>query len=181
MSEKIVVKRYAEAFIGYVKENIGIEKAFADLKNLRNVFRENPELLDFLKSPEIAFLEKCETLDKVLNADFSNEIKHFLKMLLEKGRIEKIVDIIEYIRVVYSHEGEPEAILKTTFPLDLAVIKKIENKLEKKFNRKFKFYIDLDASLIGGIQVTIGNMVIDGSVKRRLEELKEKFKTLRVY
>ncbi len=180
MIEKIIVKRYAEAFIAYVKDSIGIEKALEDLKNFKDVLRENPDLPEFLKSPEITHREKCQVIDKVLNEDFSQEIGHLLKLLLEKGRIEKIKDIIEYIRITYSHKGESEVLLKTTFPLDLAVIKNIENKLEKKFNRKFKFYIDLDASLLGGLQITIGNTVMDGSVKRRLGELQEKLETIRI-
>lgn len=180
MIEKIIVKRYAEAFIGYAKESIGIEKALLDLKNFKGILRENPELLEFLKSPEITHKEKFQVIDKVLNEDFSKEIGHFLKLLLEKGRIEKIRDIIEYTRITYSHKGESEVLIKTSFPLDLAVIKRIENKLEKKFNRKLKFYIDLDASLLGGLQITIGNTIIDGSVRRRLGELKEKLETIRI-
>ena len=180
MIEKIIVERYAEAFIGYVKNTIGIKKALDDLVKLRGILRENPQLLEFLKSPEITYKEKCRVIDKILNEDFPQEISHFLKLLLDKGRIEKIKDIIEYLRISYSHRGESEVLLKTTFPLDLAVIKNIESKLEKKFNRKFKFYIDLDASLLGGLQIILGNTVIDGSVRRRLEELREKLRTVRI-
>jgi F-type H+-transporting ATPase subunit delta len=82
--------------------------------------------------------------------------------------------------VAYAHLGETEAVLKTSFPLDLDLIKEIKEKLEKKFNRNFRFYIDLDGSMLGGVQVIIGNTIIDGTVVRRLSDLREKLLTVRV-
>ena len=64
--------------------------------------------------------------------------------------------------------------------MDLELIREIKNNLEDKFKKKFKLYINLDGSLLGGIQVVIGNTVLDGSVRRRLDDLKEKLKALRV-
>jgi F-type H+-transporting ATPase subunit delta len=181
MRDEIIVKRYAEAFIGFAKETTGVEKALRDLGSLKNiVIRDNPEFLGFLKSPEITFIEKCDFMDKVLKKDFSEEIRQFLKLLLEKDRIDKIIDIAEYARVKYSHGEKIEVLLKTAFPLDLELIKEIKETLETKFRKKIKFYIDLDGSLLGGVQVIIGHTVIDGSVRRRLDELKEKLMGVRV-
>ena len=51
----IVVKRYAEAFVGYLKESIGLEKGLDDLKRFKSVaIRDNPDFLQFLETPEIA-------------------------------------------------------------------------------------------------------------------------------
>jgi F0F1-type ATP synthase delta subunit len=61
------------------------------------------------------------------------------------------------------------------------LIKEIEDKLEEKLQKKFKFYIDLDADLMGGVQVIFGNnTIIDGSVRKRLADLKEKLRGVRV-
>jgi F-type H+-transporting ATPase subunit delta len=179
--DEIVIKRYADAFILYVKQGTGLEKAFLDLKNLRNVvIHDNPQFLELLKSPEITYAEKCEFIDSVLKDDFSEELRHFLKLLLKKERIDKFLDIAEYIRVTYSYGEETEALLKTAYPLDLELIKTIQGRLEAKFKRRLKFYIELDGTLLGGVQVVIGNTVIDGSVRRRLDELKEKLMAVRV-
>ncbi len=181
IKDEIIVKRYADAFVGFLKDTIGLEKGLEDLKTLKNaVIRDNPEFLQFLESLDASYLEKCDFMDKVLRDYFSEELKQFMKLLLRKGRFNKLPDIIEYIRITYSHAGEVEAILKTSFPLDLDLIKAVEDKLEEKFKKRFKFYIDLDGDLLGGIQVTIGNTVIDGSVRRRLDELREKLITARV-
>jgi len=180
MIDKIVTERYAEAFVGFAKETIGLEIALKDLRNLKNiVIHDNPEFLEFLSNLDISYTEKCEFIDKVLN-DFSPEFRQFLKLLIEKERINKIEDIVQYIREKYSQGGKVPALLKTAFPLDLELIKIIKDKLESKLKKKFKLYIDLDGNLLGGVQVIIGNTVIDGSVRKRLDELKEKLMLARV-
>jgi F-type H+-transporting ATPase subunit delta len=180
MRERLVVKRYAEAFMDFSKETIGLEKAIRDFKALKLLMQANPGFQEVLNSLDVSVIEKCDFIDKVLNEDFSKECRQFLKLLLEKNRIDKIVDIADYIRVAYAHLGETEAVLRTSFPLDLDLIQEIKERLEKKFARKFRFFINLDASLLGGVQVIIGNTIIDGSVQKRLSDLKEKLLTLRV-
>lgn len=180
MTDYLVVKRYAEAFMDFAKETIGLKKAVLEFKALKNLMRENPGFQEILHSLDVSHIEKCDFIDKTLAQDYSNELIQFLKFLLEKKRIDKIMDIASYIKVAYAHFGETEAILKTSFPLDLALIKEIKNRFENKFKRKFRFYIDLDGSLLGGVQVIMGNTVMDGSVRRKLDELKGKLLTVRV-
>ncbi len=71
-----------------------------------------------------------------------------------------------------------DVLLRTAFPLELDLIKKIEVVLRKRFKQDLRFYIDLDGSLLGGVQVVIGNTIIDGSVVKRLDELKGKLTTV---
>jgi F-type H+-transporting ATPase subunit delta len=181
MKDEIIVKRYADAFMVFSRETGVQEKTINDLKNLRNIIiHDNPEFLKVLESPEISFSEKCDFIDRILNEEFHEETRIFVKLLLEKERIDKIVDIAEYIRTAYSYKGETEALLKTAYPLDLELIKTIQDRLESKFKKKFKFYIELDGDLIGGIQVVIGHTVIDSSIKGSLDELKERLMNVRV-
>ncbi len=180
MTDKVIITRYAEAFIEYARETIGVERAVNEMRSLKiNVLRQSPEFLEFLLSPEITHAEKLEFIDTVL-ADSLDEVRNFLKYLLEKGRFDKLTDIIEYIRVTYAHEGAVDALLRTAFPLDLEVIKEIEDTLERKLKQKFKFFIELDGRLLGGVQVVIGNMIYDGSVRKRLDDLREKLQQVRV-
>ncbi len=180
MTDRLVVKRYAEAFMGFAGESIGFDQATRDLKNIKLLIQKNKGFLTLIESLDISYSEKCDFIDKVLDDNFSHEFGQFLKLLLEKRRIGIITDIADYVRVAYAHLGKTEAVLKTSFPLDLDLIEEIKQRLEKKFKRRFKLYIDLDATLLGGVQVIIGNTIIDGSVRRRLDDLKEKLLTVRV-
>jgi len=165
--------------LAYVKLSVGIPEAAEELKNLKFIFLKNPDFQEFLNNLGFIYSEKCRVIDAVLK-DFSEETRIFIKLLLEKGRIANIMAICDYVRVNYSPGERVSALLKTSYSLDLDLIREIKEKLENKFNKRFKLHLELDAALLGGIQVTIGNTVIDGSVRRRLDELKEKLMTARV-
>ena len=162
--------------MGFAGESIGLDKAAQDFKNIKLLIQKNKGFLTLIESLDLSYSEKCDFIDKVLDDNFSREFGQFLKLLLKKRRIDIITDIADYVRAAYAHLGKTEAVLKTSFPLDLDLIEEIKQRLEKKFNRGFKFYIVLDASLLGGVQVIIGNTIIDGSVRRRLDDLKKRWK-----
>ncbi|MDD5432385.1 MAG: ATP synthase F1 subunit delta [Candidatus Omnitrophica bacterium] len=180
IKDKIIVKRYADAYFDFVRHTIGEAPSALEFKNLKSIIRDNPEFLEFLEAPDVTHQQKFEFINNVLKDYFSVEFRNFIKLLLDKDRIKELVDILEYVRETYSHGEEIEAVIRTSLPLDLDIIKEIEEMLVKKFKRNFKFYISLDGSLLGGVQVQVGNTVIDGSVRRRIDELREKLSTVRV-
>lgn len=178
--KRVIASRYAEAFIKYARETIGKEKAVSDIQRVRDTLRENSSLKECLENPQVPFTEKCRLIDEIIQDGFSDEIRHFLKLLIDHRRIVFFHDIAEYIRVTYCHEGEEEALLKTTFPLDIDLIKRIQDFFEQRLDKKLKFYIELDSRLLGGIQVMIGNRIFDGSLKRQLANLKERLIAARI-
>jgi F-type H+-transporting ATPase subunit delta len=178
MKEKILAKRYAEAFLGYARETIGQDRAIADLKELKAVIYENPQLGQFLNNPEIAVVDKNGVVERIFKNGLSEQTRQFLKLLLEKERIRYLADICDYVRVTYSHGESLEGVLKASYPLDLDVIQEIKSKLESKLHKKINLYLELDPDLLGGIQIRVGNTVFDGSVRRRLDELKKKLMLL---
>lgn len=180
IKDRVVVIRYAKAFVSYAGAGIGFETALAEIRSIRKLIRENPEFKDFLDSSDITVYEKKQLIEKVFKDEVSQEVINFLRLLLEKKRIANFSDIADYLLLVYAHEGEEEAILRTSLPLDIGLVKRLEEKLSLKYGKKFKFYIDLDGSLLGGVQVVIGNTILDGSVQKRLSDLKEKLKETEV-
>jgi F-type H+-transporting ATPase subunit delta len=174
MKNETISKRYADAFLDFAKPSIGTEKALEELRDIKRVFQENPEIASFIGSPQITEGEKRSFLDASLKDAFSEELRRFLKLLLAKGRIDILPDIADYARVEYSHGTEVEALLKASYPLDTEDMRKIKDVLERRFHKKLHLYVELDPDLLGGIYVKIENQVIDGSVLRRLSDLKEK-------
>ena len=180
IKDEIIAKRYADAFLAYTKETIGLEAGIKELQNIKHLLRDNSDLKDFLETLDITEAEKFDIIDKALANGFSQEIKDFLKLLIDKERINRFNDIAEYARITYSHGVEIDALLKVSFPLDTKVIKNIKDALEKKLDRKLHMYVELDASLLGGIYAKIGNIVIDGSGRKRLENVRDKLTALKV-
>jgi F-type H+-transporting ATPase subunit delta len=174
MKNEVISKRYADAFLEFARDTIGFEKGLEELRDLKRVFHDNPEIGSFIESPQITDIEKRAFIDDALKDNFSEEARQFLKLLLNKGRINILLDIADYARVAYSHGVEVEALLKTSYPLDTEDIQKIKDSMEKKFKKKLHLYVELDSDLLGGICMKVENTIIDGSVRRRLDDLKEK-------
>ena len=175
-----VAKRYADGFLEFARDSIGFEKGLEELKALKGVFRDNPDFVTFLESPEIMYCEKCDAVKNILSERFSQEICFFLQLLLKKSRIDRFDDIAEYARFKYAHGEEVDATLEASYPLDTDQLEAIKSLLEKKFSRKIHLYMKLDAGLLGGVRATVGNMVIDGTVKKRLEEMRNKLMAVKV-
>jgi len=180
IKDKAVVSRYAEAFLSFAKASCGIDKILEDIVTVKNIIRDNPGFSQLMDNPEISLTEKCMIIDEALKDGIADEMRNFLKLLLDKKRFNVFLDVAEYLRVKYSHQGQLDVLLKTAFPLELDLIKRIQAALQKKFKQSLRFYIDLDGSLLGGVQVVIGNTIIDGSVKKRLEGLRDRLTTVRM-
>lgn len=177
---EVLAKRYADAFMQYAQGSIGRQKAIEDCKNIKLILNENPQLLKFFKAPEVSAVDKSQLIDKLPADYFTQEFKNFVKFLLKKGRIDKLVDIIEYVRINYSFGERKQVLLRTSYPVELDLFPKILEKLKKKFGKEIKLYMDLDGSLLGGAKVMMGNTVIDASIRRRLDDLRENLKEIRM-
>ena len=70
--------------------------------------------------------------------------------------------------------------MKVSYPLETETIRRIKDIIEKKLKKKLHLYIELDSDLLGGIYVKIENMLIDGSIRRRLEDMRAKLLTTKV-
>ena len=180
IKDEVIAKKYADAFLAYAKEGIGFDRGLEELQDAKRIIRDNPDFKKFLEGLEITNPEKYEVIDRVFTEGFSEEIRHLLKFLLKKRRIGMFENIAEYARVTYSHGIEIDALLKTTYPLDTELIARIKTSLENKLKKKLHLFVELDSNLLGGIYVKVENIIIDGSVRRRLEELKEKLTVLKV-
>ncbi|MBF0478840.1 MAG: ATP synthase F1 subunit delta [Candidatus Omnitrophica bacterium] len=181
MIDRIVAQRYSDAYLHAVKKTIGTSLAIQELTQLKDyVIRNNPVFLEILSHMDITYSEKYDLIENVLATDFSVDLRNFVKLLVQKNRINKLRDILEFVRTAYAYGNEAEALIKTSFVLDIDTIMTIKEKLEKKYNKKFKFYIELDGNLLGGIQIIMGNTVIDGSVRRRLTDLKQQLMAVKI-
>lgn len=176
----IVERMYAEGFLDYARDTIGFDKGLEELLAVKAIFRDNPELKAFLDNPAIMKSEKDGAIDNVFADGFTRETRDFLKLLLKKGRMDIFSPIAEYARIKYSHGVEVDAVVSAAYPLDLDLLKSVKSVLEERLHRKLHMYSDLDPELIGGVKVEVENIVIDGSVKKRLTDMREKLLASRV-
>lgn len=173
MRDSLVAKRYADAYIEFAGPRIGRKRCTDDMKDLGALIRETPDLQSFLLAPGIPRNKKAVLLDKVLANILAEETRTFIKFLIVKGRIAALDEIMKYIRIVYSHGDVVNVVLRTSMPLDLDVVGRIKAQVEVFARKQARLYLELDPGLLGGVQIFVGNTVIDGSVRNRLLQLKQ--------
>ncbi len=180
MIQKTIAQRYGNGFLKQAEETIGWESGLEELKNIKYILLDSPELMKFLENPIVASSLKYRMIDAVCQRRFSSSLKHFLYFLIRKRRINLLLEIIQEARKRYAHGEGIDAVLRISFPLDLEILSRIKSTLEEKINRRLKLYVHLDGELLGGIHVTAGNTSLDNSLKGSLQELKERLMQVRV-
>jgi F-type H+-transporting ATPase subunit delta len=175
MDLNLIARRYVEAFVDYVKHTIGLEQAIKEFKTLEKIMQDNPELNEILTSPAISDAERYEFIDTVLKPHFSNEVFQLLDLLVEKERISLLPDMVKHFLDTYAPADTVEVTVKSARPLEKDVMKALEAKLAKRLDKKPVLAVKVDPGIIGGLRLEIGNTVIDGSIRGRLEALARGF------
>jgi F-type H+-transporting ATPase subunit delta len=179
MKEKIISKRYGDAFIAYAKNTKSATHTIKEIKKIKQILGDNPQVIDFLANPQLGYADKCSFIERVFGG-LSEDTMTLFKLLLEKGRIINAAEIIDYIAANYYSDEIQDVLLETARPLEAEQLDRIKEKLEHKLKRKLRLVAELDRSLLGGAKTTIGNIIIDGSVRRRLDDLKEELMAVKV-
>ena len=93
--------------------------------------------------------------------------------MIANGRVDALPEIAAQFRALKNAQaGSSDAVVYSAFPIDDKAVAELSGTLEKRFGRKLNITVELDASLIGGIRVVVGDEVLDTSVKARLDQMK---------
>jgi F-type H+-transporting ATPase subunit delta len=171
-----VARRYAEALAEMAEELKYVDVIAKDLEILQRSVRESRDFLLFLKSPIINKARKHEILLNLFSQKIQKVTLGFLAILVEKGREGYLPDIIEQFFVI---RDERQGIINVDvkgvgdFSRDQTTL--LQQKLESFANKKVRISFSLDKELLGGFVAKIGDTVFDGSIKRQLELLRQRF------
>lgn len=173
-----IAKRYARALFSLGQEEGQIEHYGAELREFADLCARIPEFTAVLINPVFSMEDRKQILRLVIDkGGFSPTLQRFLKLLFDKGRIGAIQRITEYYQQLWDDAAKvAQARIITARPLKEEALKALEASLEELTSKKIKSSVEEDPSLIGGVVVKIGGMVLDGSVKAQLEGLKESLK-----
>ena len=175
MIDKIACKRYAESFVNFAKESVGTEKIVAELNKINSLIESHADLKLFLRNPEIPSEVKHGVIIKILSTDFSRCAQECLELLIEKRRVDHLPGIVDFAKTFSLQERKTEIVtVRTAKLLNPKLANEIKLKLESRLNKKLQLEVAVDENLIAGAEVTIGHTIIDGSVRRHLEDLREK-------
>ena len=178
MKNLAVSRRYAKALILIGQEDGQAELYNEELEAVVALFDTQEGFEAALINPLYNKNDRKKVLEAVLKAtDLSTVMKSFLILLFDKGRIKFLRDIASYYKDMADElKGIIKASITSATQLSSDTVEKIREALSKKVGKKVVLNVAQDPNLIGGIVTKIGDLVLDGSVRTQLINMRETLK-----
>ena len=175
MIRTIVAQKYARGLFAAAKERGKVKEYGEELKKVGDFLTSSPEVLEALESPIYPPDLKMEIVEDIIKGlSLDEEVARFLRLLVEKKRIQFIQAILEaYDQLLDEELGIVRAEVRAAFGLGEEEQGQLAEALKKLTGKEVKLLIQEDPDLIGGLVVRIGDLVLDGSVRTQLEAFKE--------
>lgn len=178
MKNLAVARRYAKALMLIGKEDGLAEQYSAELDSFVQLFDSSAELEKAILNPLFDKNDRRRVFAAVLErTDSSRIIKSFMMLLFDKGRIGFLREICEFYKKLADElKGVVHATLVSATQLSAEATEKIREGLAKRTGKDIILDVEQDPALIGGIITKIGDLVLDGSVKTQLFNMRESLK-----
>jgi F-type H+-transporting ATPase subunit delta len=171
---KLISKTYGDALFDIAVENNKTDVFFEEVKGLKQIFTENPELSKFLGHPDIELSEKVTVVENVFQGRISDEIVGLMRIVVTKGRASQLMSILDYF-IAKTKEFKKIGVASVSSAAELSDVQKkkiVDKLLSSTSYTEFEMDYKVEPELIGGVVIRIGDRVVDGSVKNKLANLK---------
>lgn len=171
MAELATVARpYAEALFRVAQE--GDLTAWSELVSEMAQAGDHPDVKALAHNPNVSDVQVGDTFVALLKSPVTAQAKNFIQMLVENGRVSLLPEIgAQFHALKNAREGAADAEITSAFPITDAQVAELIGSLEKKFGRKLNPSVTVDAALIGGVRVVVGDQVLDTSVRAKLQQM----------
>jgi F-type H+-transporting ATPase subunit delta len=168
-----IARVYAEALFDVAKAHDKLDRIHDELDQFAAALQGNRELQVFFFSPYFSSAEKREGIERaVRGAD--PEFSNFLALLVEKHRMPLIFRIRRQFEERWKEEHRKlDVTVTSAVELDPKVVDKVGAEIEKQTGRSVELSSAVDEAILGGIVLQVGNMVLDASIRNRLEKLRK--------
>jgi F-type H+-transporting ATPase subunit delta len=177
MAETRVASRYVRSLLGLAVEQNALEAVHNDMQLFAKVAEENRAFAIMLRNPIIRHDKKREVLQAIFKGKVHPLTFAMFDIITKKNREPILIDIAKQFHNAYNvYNGITKGVVITAAPLDAELRKELEQMVRKISNKKEVELIEkVDASMIGGFVLNVGDRQIDASIKNKLKELKLKF------
>lgn len=174
MTDTRAAKRYARALFQAALKQNSVAEIDSDLAGLVAVISGSSRLKTFLFSPVTNDKDKLTLLDRTFGSSVNALTMQALRLLVTKKRDHEIFAIqLEYAALRRDHEKIIKAVIESAAPLDDAQRNAIVAKIGSATGLRVDPQFEIDEKLIGGVKVTYGDYVLDGSVRGHLDRMRD--------
>lgn len=173
-----ISRSYADALFSLAAETGSIELTLESLRLARNELYATPGALDLLASPAIPKDERLHVLESAFGEQLPPHVLSLLCVMCANGHIRELDDCLAvYVELHDAALKLSTARVTSAVPLDEVQKAELAAQLSRKLGRTIRLECDVDASLLGGMVVQVDGKVIDGSIRHKLQQIKEVMNT----
>jgi F-type H+-transporting ATPase subunit delta len=177
-----VAKKYATALFELARERNIIDLAWDQLNSLADYLKKDRTFIDFLTAPQVNDEQKSNLIERAFADRIEKTFYNFLLHLAEKRRIKFLPEIVEeFDRLVREHKGIARVEVTTAIPITGGEREKLIAELAEKTSLKIELEEKIDKAIIGGMIVKVREQIIDGSLKRGLNLLRNRLMKVKVH
>ena len=167
-------KSYAAALFSLAAESGEQEEVSRALETVTQVLSENPDYLEFLAAPSIAIDERSAAIDQAFGGRVPEHVASFLQVLCRRGHARSYFDCAKEYRKLCDHANRiAPARITSAVELSGAEKQALVEKLERLSGKIVQPEYIVDETLLGGLIVEMEGRVLDGSLKKDLQQVKE--------
>jgi F-type H+-transporting ATPase subunit delta len=168
-----IAEVYARALFEVAKEHDVLDRVHDELAEFAEALAENRSLQVFLFSPYFSSEEKRDGVTKIVS-DADERLVNFLELLAERHRMPALFRIKREFDALWADEHRLLPVTVTSaIELDEGLVADIGKRIEEQTDRTVELSSRVDPDVLGGLKVQVGNMVLDATVRNRLERLRK--------
>lgn len=168
-----IARVYAEALFDVGKEKDKLDRIQEELSQFAEALSEDREMQVFFFSPYFSSAEKRDGLEAAVSGA-DPEFVNFLELLIEKHRVPLVFRIQRQFEERWKQENKKiDVTVTSAVELDPEVVEKVGKEIEKQTGRSVELRSSVDDAIVGGLVLQVGNMVLDASIRNRLEKLRK--------
>jgi ATP synthase F1 delta subunit len=168
-----IARVYGDALFAVAKEEDKIDEIRQELGQFADALNEDRDLQVFFFSPYFSSQEKRDGIAKTIQGA-SDQFENFLSLLAEKHRMPAIFRVRSHYDDLWAEENKRlEVRVTSAVPLDESIVKRVGDEIERQTDRKIDLEADVDEDILGGLVLRVGNMVLDASLREKLNRLRK--------
>lgn len=179
---KLVSKTYGDALFAVAVEENRLDEFFEATQSILQTLEENGDFGKLMNHPKIAKEEKVKIVEESFGSIVPKEILGLMALLITKGHENEMLSVFHYFTDLVKEEKKiGKAYVTTAVALKEEQKEKIQKRLlETTDYETFEMHYHVDASLIGGMTIRIGDRVVDSSIKTKLYDLSRELRNIQV-
>lgn len=171
----VVANRYARALADVVASTGNYRQMLSELEDFSAAFQESVELREVCETPAVSMAQKLSVLQALATRLGSSHVTlNFLRVVMSHYRMPLLGEILQAFRnVAYARLGIAQVKISSASELSQAQRELLQVRFNELTRQQSELEFHLDGNLIGGLVAQIGSTVYDGSIRGRLERIRE--------